>query len=92
MAPSIPYAEIAATVLRRMLTEHPAVPARVVETVVVDAAGELAGAVGPDFRRLLVIRSSARLAAMRGSPIVISRAESVGPATRCRTSGSSGPR
>jgi hypothetical protein len=87
MAAPIPYVEIAAAVVTRMLAEHPAVAARVVEAVVVDAAGELAGAVGPDFPRLLVIRSSARLAAMAGSPIALSRAERVGPATRRRTSG-----
>ena len=59
------------SVLRVLTSTHHDVAADVVEAVVRQAAGELAGAPAADFPRLLHLRSSARLSAMAGSPVVV---------------------
>ena len=73
MAGAEAYWPAVARVLRVVSDAHPDVPADLVRCVVVDAAGELAGVSRIDFPRLLHLRSSARLAAMTGAPVVIAR-------------------
>ncbi|GLZ42370.1 hypothetical protein [Actinokineospora sp. NBRC 105648] len=63
-----PLQQIAETTCRELADAHPAIAVDVVEVVVLQAAGELAGRSrsAEEFGRLLRRRAGARLAAMDG--------------------------
>lgn len=77
--PSVPgrvVAELVSAAVARLTVRHPALGDTTVDTVVYQAATELVGTVGDaeQLSRLLDRRANARLTAMSGTPIAITRA------------------